>query len=95
MGFAMLCGVISAMAEFMVRVLHPSSANRIHDVSGVKPCHTCDAISVVVAEFMVDVTGVKPCHTFEPRACTPGMHRLITIHLLTSCPVLPLSISQH
>jgi hypothetical protein len=32
----MLCDVISAVTEFMVRVLHSMSAIRIHDVAGVE-----------------------------------------------------------
>jgi hypothetical protein len=35
----MLCDVVSAVAEFMVRVFHSRSAVWIHDVAGVKPGH--------------------------------------------------------
>jgi hypothetical protein len=52
----MLCDVISAVTEFMVRVLHPRSGIVIiPDVVGIE---ACDVISVV-AESMVDVVGIE------------------------------------
>ena len=40
-GFTMLCDVISAVAEFMVRVLHSRSPIWIHDVRGSKLASVC------------------------------------------------------
>jgi hypothetical protein len=56
MGFTMLCDVISAVAEFMVRVLHPMMVLRL------KSGHACGVISVAT-EIMVNVAGVevRPC----------------------------------
>jgi hypothetical protein len=45
MRFTMLCDVISAVAEFMVRVLHSRSDIAIHDVAGVHVQYTCDPIA--------------------------------------------------
>jgi hypothetical protein len=54
----MLCDIISAVAEFMVRVLHSMSAIRIHNIGGIEAGLTCGAINVV-KEFMVDVGGIE------------------------------------
>jgi hypothetical protein len=52
----MLCDVISAVAEFMVRVLYLRSAVRIHDVVGLRPALRviqCHAPRVVVSDSVV------------------------------------------
>jgi hypothetical protein len=41
----MLCGVISAVAEFMVRVLHWRVVLRFTPLLGLKPGHACDPIT--------------------------------------------------
>jgi hypothetical protein len=76
----MLCDVISAVAELMVRKLWLSPSIGVHNVGGGKPRlqqmvwsagHLCGAISApAVEEFMIDVTGV------ETPASTDGLVRV-------------------
>jgi hypothetical protein len=40
-GFTPLCDVISAVAEFMVRVLHSSLLEGFTPLLGLKPRHAC------------------------------------------------------
>ena len=58
MGFTMLCDVISAVAEFMVRVLHSRLLLGFKIFLELTPGNTCDVISAV-AEFMVAVAWIE------------------------------------
>jgi hypothetical protein len=52
------------IARFFEDEVAAPSAIGYHDVGGMKPCYSCDVISVV-AEFVVDVGGMKPCYSCD------------------------------
>jgi hypothetical protein len=54
----MVCDIINAVTELMVRVLRRGVILRFTVLLGLKPGDTCDVISIAT-EFMVDAAGVK------------------------------------
>jgi hypothetical protein len=69
----MLCGVISAVTEFMVMVLHLMVELGFPISLGLKPAHACDVINVVV-QFMPVAAGVESQHAHDQTACLSGVH---------------------
>jgi hypothetical protein len=79
----MLRVVISAVTEFMVRVLHLRMLLRIHDAAGVKPCHACDSIACISGVPFSDMFYLISVKTLKaPIASTS--HNTLTMNSATA-----------